>query len=109
MKIQIKNRYNNEVIVEGDFKDLKEAVESSKTDLREANLWGADLREADLREANLWKADLREANLWGADLWGADLREADLREANLENTFTNFNKIKISKKQLKQLEIELED
>ena len=66
--------------------------------LREANLWGADLREANLREANLWGADLweanlrganlreanlREANLWGANLWGANLREANLREANL--------------------------
>ena len=31
-------------------------------DLREANLYGADLREADLREANLYGADLRNCN-----------------------------------------------
>lgn len=29
------------------------------------------------------RANLREANLWGADLSGANLREADLSEANL--------------------------
>ncbi len=62
-------------------------------DLREADLRGANLRGADLREANLWGANLRGANLWGANLqranllganlWGANLRGADLREANL--------------------------
>ena len=41
----------------------------------------ADLRNADLYGANLCGADLRNANLCGADLRNADLRNADLRGA----------------------------
>ena len=52
-------------------------------DLREANLWRADLREANLRGADLWRADLTEANLREADLWRADLAGANLRGADL--------------------------
>ena len=67
---------------------LKNEEGGEKADLRDANLWGANLRGADLRGANLWGAnlrgaDLRDANLWGANLRGADLRDADLRGANL--------------------------
>ncbi|EIA1086520.1 pentapeptide repeat-containing protein [Salmonella enterica] len=52
-------------------------------DLRDANLCGANLRDANLCGANLCDADLRDANLCGANLCGADLRGADLRGANL--------------------------
>lgn len=51
--------------------------------LRNFNLFGADLREADLRGADLRGADLREANLREADLRGADLRGAKLACADL--------------------------
>ncbi|EAY0203218.1 pentapeptide repeat-containing protein [Salmonella enterica] len=52
-------------------------------DLRDANLCGADLRGADLFDANLCGADLRDANLCGANLCGANLRDANLCGANL--------------------------
>ncbi|ENK3528636.1 pentapeptide repeat-containing protein [Salmonella enterica] len=52
-------------------------------DLRDANLCGADLRGADLFDADLRGADLRGADLCGADLRGADLRGANLCDANL--------------------------
>ncbi|EIC7231919.1 pentapeptide repeat-containing protein [Salmonella enterica] len=53
-----------------------------------ANLFGADLRGANLFDANLFDADLRGAdlrgaNLFDADLCGADLCGADLRGADL--------------------------
>ena len=51
--------------------------------LRDADLWDADLRGANLRDADLWGANLRDANLRGANLWGANLRGADLWDANL--------------------------
>ncbi|EBU0606983.1 pentapeptide repeat-containing protein [Salmonella enterica] len=51
--------------------------------LRDANLCGANLCDADLRDANLCGADLRDANLFDANLCGADLRGANLRDANL--------------------------
>ncbi|EAO9192913.1 pentapeptide repeat-containing protein [Salmonella enterica] len=51
--------------------------------LRDANLCGANLCDADLRDANLCGADLRGADLFDADLRGADLRGANLRGANL--------------------------
>ncbi|EBT6253263.1 pentapeptide repeat-containing protein [Salmonella enterica] len=60
----------------------------SSADLRDANLFdanlcGANLRDANLCGANLCDADLRGADLFDADLRGADLRGADLRGANL--------------------------
>lgn len=71
----------------GSFADLREV------DLYGANLRGADLSCADLRGADLRGADLRDACLRGADLRGAhcmvagfvnaDLRGADLRGSNL--------------------------
>ncbi|EAR1649972.1 pentapeptide repeat-containing protein [Salmonella enterica] len=51
--------------------------------LRDANLCGANLCDADLRDANLCGADLCGANLFDANLCGADLRGADLCGANL--------------------------
>ena len=94
--IQIKNKYNDEVIYETEAETIKEAVERavkegrslSKANLSEANLSEADLSkanlsEADLSEAYLSKAYLSKANLSEADLSEADLSEADLSEANL--------------------------
>ncbi|MCK9324175.1 MAG: pentapeptide repeat-containing protein [Bacteroidales bacterium] len=110
MKIEIKNRFTNEVILCGEHESVKDCLEKNRgadlegaylegVDLRDANLQGADLRDANLRDANLQGADLRDANLrgaylrdanlWGANLrdanlWGADLRDANLRDANLQ-------------------------
>jgi uncharacterized protein YjbI with pentapeptide repeats len=52
-------------------------------DLRNVNLYGAEIPESNLSEANLNGADLSEANLSGANLNGANLIEANLIEANL--------------------------
>lgn len=68
----------------------------SATDLRGANLSGAELsgvnlmfarlHGADLSDAYLWRADLNGATLNDADLRGADLRDADLLGASLADT-----------------------
>jgi uncharacterized protein YjbI with pentapeptide repeats len=91
MTIQIKNRYTDSIIFEGEYENLELAVEAAvKSDanlrganLRGANLWGANLRGANLLGANLEDANLRGANLWGANLEGANLRGANLWGANL--------------------------
>ena len=62
--IEIKSRWNGEVLYSGEHASLKEAVEA-------ADLGGADLRGADLRGADLCDADLCDADLRGADLRGA--------------------------------------
>ena len=49
-----------------------------RANLREADLYGADLRGADLREADLYGVNLREADLRWSDLRGTDLRGANL-------------------------------
>jgi len=51
--------------------------------VRDADLYGVNLRGANLRGADLYGADLYGANLRGADLRDADLRDADLRGANV--------------------------
>ena len=97
-KIEIKNRFNGDVIYSYECKNNTLKITCVKAvldkislrgadlygaNLRDANLRGADLRGADLRDANLYGADLRDANLRGADLYGADLRGANLYGAGL--------------------------
>ena len=59
MKIEIKNRWNGQIIFEGDFLSLKLAVEHCVK--ASVNLRAADLRAAYLRDANLSYADLSDA------------------------------------------------
>jgi hypothetical protein len=93
---QILNRWNGDVIAEGDM-SLRELVlhvvevaqkEGTRADLTDANLTDAnltraDLTCADLTDANLTRADLTDANLTDANLTRADLTDANLTDANL--------------------------
>ncbi|MEY2655103.1 MAG: hypothetical protein RLZZ524_2131 [Pseudomonadota bacterium] len=88
--IQIKSRYDNHVIFEGDYATLFDAVVDaarSRANLRGANLDGANLRGAYLDGANLRGANLDGANLRGAYLGGADLGGAYLGGANLRGAY----------------------
>jgi hypothetical protein len=92
-KIEIKNRFNSEVIFSHECEDnniavtIQEAVKNNVSlryaDLRSADLRSADLSHADLSSADLSSADLRSADLSFADLSSADLRSAVLRYADL--------------------------
>ena len=100
MKIEIRNRFDNKIILSGKYASIKECLEKNRgTDLRSANLGGADLRSAnlwgaDLRSANLEGADLEGADLEGANLWGADLGSANLGSAkNYLNSHYFFQEI----------------
>jgi hypothetical protein len=66
VKIEIKNRWTEKVIVDGEAESLRVFVEQKVKE--KINLMGANLMGA-----NLWGADLGGANLGGANLWGADL------------------------------------
>jgi len=79
MKIEIKHRWIQKVIIAGNYESIKACLEKN----RGAYLRGADLRGADLSGAYLRGADLSGADLSGADLRGAYLRGADLRGADL--------------------------
>ena len=84
MNIEIKNRFNGNIIIVGEYASIKEALEKNRgADLFGANLRGANLFESDLRGANLFESDLRGADLRGADLRGANLFESDIRGADL--------------------------
>jgi uncharacterized protein YjbI with pentapeptide repeats len=104
-KIEIKNRFNGEVIFAHEGNDnniavtIQEAVKNnvslrsadlSSADLRSANLSSADLSNADLSDAVLRDADLSNANLSSADLSNADLRDADLSNAVLSDAVLRF-------------------
>jgi hypothetical protein len=92
-KIQIKNRFTNDVLFECDAPEglesglhLRHALEQAVSvgaNLGGANLRGANLRGANLGDANLRGAYLGDANLRGAYLGDANLRGANLRGANL--------------------------
>ena len=87
MNPQIKNRFTDAVIYEGESgmttRAMLEKATAAKADLRDAGLRDADLYGANLRGANLRGANLRDADLRGANLRGANLRDADLRGAGL--------------------------
>ena len=113
--IQLKTIFGD-VIIEGDFSSIADAVKAAMTakkslsyadlrsadlsyanlsyaDLSYANLSSADLRSANLSYANLSSADLRSANLRYANLSSADLRSADLRYANLSSALHAYSQI----------------
>jgi len=97
--IEIKNRFNDEVIFSCEAETIKEAVEKAVDE-------EADLSKANLSKANLSWADLSWADLSWADLSEADLSEANLSKANLSNTYywaTNFKYVKSDKKTRKQI------
>ena len=75
-KIEIKDRFNNEVIYSHECKNNTLKITCMKAVFDKISLYGADLRDANLYDANLRDANLRDANLYGADLRGADLRGA---------------------------------
>ena len=86
MKIQIFNNLGK-VIIEGEYKSLRDCVDKNKRYLRHADLSHAYLYGADLRHADLYGANLRHADLSHADLHDADFRSADFRHANLSHTY----------------------
>ena len=75
-KIEIKDRFNNEVIYSHECKNNTLKITCMKAVFDKISLYGADLYGADLRGANLYGADLYGADLRGANLYGADLRGA---------------------------------
>ena len=81
MKIKI-NSVFGELLFEGDFTTLVEAVES-RADLSYADLSCTDLSYANLSRANLYCTDLSGADLSRAYLSGANLSRADLYGAIL--------------------------
>lgn len=58
-------------------------LDLSSTDLRKAELLGANLANAWLEKVNLEGATLKKVNFMGANLWKANLRSAILDGANL--------------------------
>ncbi len=93
MKTQIKHRFTEAVLHEGDYVSILEAVSGaikagadlSGADLSGANLSGANLSDAVLSGADLSDANLSDANLSRVNLYGANLSDADLSGANLSD------------------------
>ncbi len=93
MHIQIKFRWSDKILFEGEYESTKKALTDAVLRgavLRGAVLRGADLTDADLRGADLTDADLTGADLRGADLTGADLTGAVLRGAVLRGFKTDL-------------------
>ena len=88
MKIEIKNRYTNKIILCGEYESVKECLEKNRTtNLYGASLYGASLDGANLYGANLSGAYLSGASLDGANLYGANLSGANLYGANLYGAY----------------------
>ena len=79
MKIEIKNRWDNKVLVSGKYENIKDCLEKN----RDANLRYSDLRYSNLSYSNLLYSDLRYSNLRYSDLSGSNLRYSNLRGSDL--------------------------
>jgi len=86
-KIEIKNRFNDHIIISGKYENIKECLEKNKANLQGAYLRGANLQWANLRDAYLQGANLRGANLQDANLQWANLQDAYLQGANLQGAY----------------------
>ena len=95
--MQIKNRWDGNVICEGE-ESIKKLAEKNKANLSGADLSGADLSWADLSRANLSRANLSRANLSRADLSRAYLSGANLSRANLSGA--NLSRANLSRADL---------
>jgi hypothetical protein len=63
MKVEIKNRWDGNIILCGEYESIKDCLEKNKEkDLSSANLRSADLSSADLSFADLSSANLSSAN-----------------------------------------------
>jgi len=101
MNIQIKNRYNSNIIWDGEATNIKDAVQQAvkaAANLSWADLSGAFMPMANLYKANLSGANLSGADLYGANLYGANLYGADLSRANL--SWANLSDANLSKANL---------
>ena len=94
MRIEIKSKITNEILVTGEgktenlafldaiknaFDPSKQSANLVKADLSWANLFWANLSRANLESANLVKANLSWANLFWANLSWANLESANLK------------------------------
>ena len=89
-EFQIKHRWTNAVLFEGNFDTMRLCVEAAvkaRANLARAYLAGANLAGANLAGANLAGADLARADLAGANLAGANLARANLARANLAGAY----------------------
>src|SRR5271157_3203385 len=88
MHIEIKNRFNGNIIIVGEYASIRDALEENyRADLSCADLSWAGLSGADLSSADLSSADLSCADLSCADLSSADLSWANLSCANLSGAY----------------------
>ena len=82
--VEIKNRYNGNIILSGKYESIKDALEkNSGTDLRGCDLSGSNLRYSSLRGCNLRYSDLRYSDLSDSDLRGCNLTGSKLSDSNL--------------------------
>jgi hypothetical protein len=88
MNIEIKNRFNDKIILCGEYESIKDCLERNRgANLEGAYLEGANLRGVNLEGVNLRGANLRGVNLEGANFRGANLEGVNLRGANLEGAY----------------------
>jgi len=84
MNVEIKNRFNGNTIITGEYSSIKEALEkNSAVDFTGARLSGIDLIAADLAGINLTRADMPGTDLIWANLTRINLTMAHLFRTNL--------------------------
>ena len=121
MKFQIKKRFSDEILIEGEAESFAKFIEENKSDLSGSNLSGSDLSgsnlsgsdlsDSNLSGSNLSGSDLRGSNLSGSNLSGSDLRGSNLSGSDLSGS--NLRRIKITLLQkefiVKALDIDIID
>ena len=109
MHIEIKSRFSDKIIFEGEHSSIKDAVENARKN--KVSLQDAYLRNAYLQGAYLWVDDLQGADLQGEILITFPVQVLGLRwcvlitpqymsigcERHTHEEWANFNRVEISK------------
>ena len=85
MRIEIKHKTTNEIMVSGEGDTESEAILNAIKNSFKPDENFANLESANLESANLYRANLKFANLKFANLKFANLYRANLESANLES------------------------
>jgi uncharacterized protein YjbI with pentapeptide repeats len=86
MLVEIKKRFSNEIILAGEYENIRDAVEKNKSNLRFSDLSNSDLSNSNLSNSNLRYSNLSNSNLSNSNLSCSDLSCSDLSCSDLSGS-----------------------
>jgi len=92
VKVEIKNRFNDKIILSGKYESIKDCLEKNRdADLSYSDLSYSNLRGSNLSYSNLSYSNLSYSNLRGSNLSYSNLSNSNLSYSNLSNSNLSYS------------------